>query len=820
MAEPINPDNVDDWDESTILDPTWTSIHTFSTDDITVTFDGTTVGSLGEEAGTVFDTTGTNGTKETKDGVTLYPIDSEFGYNVYDFIGADVKELDGDYAEGWAGNVTDGEDVIGLVISDSPTDTFKTPALLGTWLAGLGAETVKASTEHYVVMQNILSDQVTPGLDANRDGDFDDVGDIRPLNANGDPALYPLDNNLVIIGGDNAGRLVADVIDELAALPDGAGDINGDGVVDIKDVLTPNETQIGENIAVSTDYSVTLKDDGKLLYRWGNTIKKPNDVRLEATLDLPDEWSEYATVEGEDDELRPLYQVTAAELVVHHTITNNPNDQLRPEDYENEAATGTLPEYIIIPDYNLDGAGAREVWVTADGYYAGDGTFYPAGTILRDQHLADQWDASDLGVIGASDGSAGFTNAWYTTMNREPFEADTDPLTPSDSGPRWRLKSDKYGQDLPSVVIPIDPTDEPPPTNDEVKYEVGAETQTVINLLDWKTAISPLSISAGWQNKSGEVSINGVNYSNDFDLAVYIKGDVKPATIYSAELRMDYDEIPFHARGTTITGTEASDYLVGLGSNTFTGGAGGDLFVVSYGSSNGGALTQNTVTDFAVGQDVLGLIGLGVNDLTFDSTVFQQVVGDDLQIWVDRDGAVIAEKPVLVATLTGVDAELDLLTDILAFTPGAEVDADDEGGEPPPPPEPEPIIGTIGADVLTGTPGNDTMLGLAGNDYLYGLAGDDVLDGGAGTDRLFGGAGADVFVFADGGNLDFVYDFEDGVDLIQLDGLAFDDAVISSYRGGAGTQITIGDDRMILQGVAVADITEDDFIADMTLMVA
>ena len=46
---------------------------------------------------------------------------------------------------------------MGLVVSDSPTDTFKTPAVLGTWLAGLGGNTVKASTEHYSVMQAILS---------------------------------------------------------------------------------------------------------------------------------------------------------------------------------------------------------------------------------------------------------------------------------------------------------------------------------------------------------------------------------------------------------------------------------------------------------------------------------------------------------------------------------------------------------------------------------------------------------------------------------------------------------------------------------------
>jgi hypothetical protein len=208
------------------------------------------------------------------------------------------------------------------------------------------------------------------------------------------------------------------------------------------------------------------------------------------------------------------------------------------------------------------------------------------------------------------------------------------------------------------------------------------------------------------------------------------------------------------------------------------------------------------------------MIGLGVNDVTFGSTVFQQVVGDDLLIYVDRDGAVIAAKPELVATLEGVGAELDLDTDFLVFTPGAEVEDDDEGGVTPPPPPPAPINGTSSQDILTGTAGDDVINGLAGNDYLYGLAGDDVLNGGAGTDRLFGGAGADEFVFADGGNLDFIYDFEDGVDLIRLDGLEFTPDAVSTYRGGIGTLVTIGDDRIVLMGVSSTDIDASDFIPD------
>ncbi|MDC1399803.1 hypothetical protein N8306_04750, partial [Yoonia sp.] len=536
---------------------------------------------------------------------------------------------------------------------------------------------------------------------------------------------------------------------------------------------------------------------------------KPNDVRMEAHMDLPDDWSEYNPITS----LRNIYQVTAAEVVIHHLITNNPNDQVRPEDFENEAAIGTLPTYEIIENY--DGDLGRTVWASTDDYYAGDKTFYPSGTILRDSDLATLWAASDMAAIGANDGAEGFTNAWYTTMDREPFEPDlTDDGTAYEtSGPRWRLLPNKYGQDLPGVEIPIDPSDVPPPTRDEIKYEVGAETQTVLNLLDWGAPAAPLSISAGWQDKPGEVSVNGMNYTDGFDMAVYIKGDVKPTEIYSSELVMDYELITPYAAGDTIADTVDDDYLVGIGSNTFNLGVGGsDLVVLTYGSSiEGEALTASIVNDFTVGDDAIGLIDLGVNDDNFESMITQTDNAGNLEIRLDGT---------LIATLVGVTSQLDasgelsMEEDFLLANPGP---GDEPGGGDD---DPNVIDGTTGADVLTGTAGDDIISGLAGNDTIYALAGDDELNGGSGLDRLYGGAGADVFVFETGTQLDIVYDFEDGVDQIELVGLNtadFGTAVDISERS-SGTFITVGADRMLLRNVDDADISIDDFIFEDTIL--
>jgi Ca2+-binding RTX toxin-like protein len=486
-------------------------------------------------------------------------------------------------------------------------------------------------------------------------------------------------------------------------------------------VLQPNESTIAYDIAASDDYSVTLKDDGKLLYRWGNTVKRPNDIRFEAQLPLPDEWSE---PDAAQDDLIPLFRITQAELAVQHTITNNPNDQIRPEDFENESAIGQLPTYEVLDDGR---------WVTTGDYYAGDGTFYPAGTVLRDPALAAAAANSDLADLGAlsADLSDGFTNAWYKTMDREPFEAELDENGDYISGPRWRLQPDKYGQDLPSVVIPEDPSLPPPPTKDQVKYEAGEDTQTLINLLDWEFAVSPLSISAGWQNNSGQVSENGLNMTPDFDVAFYLKGDVKPATIYNSDLLMDYEELTIHGEGGYITGTGEDDYLAGQGSNTFIGDAksterGQDMFVLSYGVNHNLAQVQSsTILDFEWGRDTLGLIDLGVNDTNFGDLITQTVTDGNLDIQVGGYDLV---------SLNGVDATLGIEDFLLVnrlLKPITGTDADDY------------LVGTPYADILSGGLGNDTLFGFEENDTLYGNAGNDVLSGGLGDDNLDGAVGAD-----------------------------------------------------------------------------
>ena len=344
--------------------------------------------------------------------------------------------------------------------------------------------------------------------------------------------------------------------------------------------LVPGEDNVIPNnidLYLGSHYSVRKKDDGKLLYSWGQAVKKPTDIRFVAHLPLPEEWK---TAEGKG------LKVTKAQLRVKHSITNNPNDQIRPEDWENEGATGLVPEYEVADD---------GTWRSTRGCYEGDGDFIPAGTVLRDPSLA---------IPGAlsSDLAGGYSNAWYTTIDRDPFAwayktADGDMVgsqTPDNTlgklivGPRWRLLNDKFGQNLPHLEMPApvatDPNNPacvaPPYEKEDKKFETGdvLDDPTTINLLDWKQtaadarwddAQSPLAYTSGWTTTwsgldtvagqvvtdadSGRchvgsaqdgscVTTNGTALTSDFDVAFFVKGDMKPVQMYWVELDVETED--------------------------------------------------------------------------------------------------------------------------------------------------------------------------------------------------------------------------------------------------------------------------------------
>ena len=149
------------------------------------------------------------------------------------------------------------------------------------------------------------------------------------------------------------------------------------------------------------------------------------------------------------------------------------------------------------------------------------------------------------------------------------------------SGPRWRMLSNKFGQDIPSLEIPAITCDAPPYEKGTVKYEVGDVVETTINLLDWSTkpenarwddAVPPRWPTApagpppgppptaadyvpgqmildedadrcvGGPTDDGTcVTSLGTKLTDGFDVAFYVKGDKKPLKVYDVFIRLEYE---------------------------------------------------------------------------------------------------------------------------------------------------------------------------------------------------------------------------------------------------------------------------------------
>jgi Ca2+-binding RTX toxin-like protein len=119
--------------------------------------------------------------------------------------------------------------------------------------------------------------------------------------------------------------------------------------------------------------------------------------------------------------------------------------------------------------------------------------------------------------------------------------------------------------------------------------------------------------------------------------------------------------------------------------------------------------------------------------------------------------------------------------------------------------EKTPLIrsGTAKADQLTGESGNDRLSGLAGNDRLFGEIGADTLNGGSGNDTLGGGTEKDIFVFdkkpSVKSNLDYVQDFVPKDDTIHLSKTIFkiSKGTLSKKAFVVGDHFKDADDRIL-----------------------
>ena len=125
------------------------------------------------------------------------------------------------------------------------------------------------------------------------------------------------------------------------------------------------------------------------------------------------------------------------------------------------------------------------------------------------------------------------------------------------------------------------------------------------------------------------------------------------------------------------------------------------------------------------------------------------------------------------------------------------------------------IFGGDGNDTIRGGGGNDNLQGQDGDDDIWGANGNDRLTGGLGDDALIGGNGADTFVFREAdiltGGSDEIRDFQDNVDLIEIQGFASTDVNIAS-AGADAFDVTIGSENIHVVMNGGGTLALDDFI--------
>jgi Ca2+-binding RTX toxin-like protein len=212
----------------------------------------------------------------------------------------------------------------------------------------------------------------------------------------------------------------------------------------------------------------------------------------------------------------------------------------------------------------------------------------------------------------------------------------------------------------------------------------------------------------------------------------------------------------------TLTGLSGDDILIGnaghdtlnggWGSDQLYGGEGSDVFVL------GGDGALDTVHDFDLGADAIGLLGMSQAGVSF-------------QAWGDGDLEV-------------------------AMPDGSRVLLKNVGLED---------AGSIRFYTL-GTDASNKILGHEGDDRVFAGGGDDIIDTGAGYDRITTGEGADIVAFGTGYGTNIVYDFDIALDSIELTNLQAASLTYKQYNGTDLELRTESGDRLILRDVAASDI--------------
>jgi Ca2+-binding RTX toxin-like protein len=289
--------------------------------------------------------------------------------------------------------------------------------------------------------------------------------------------------------------------------------------------------------------------------------------------------------------------------------------------------------------------------------------------------------------------------------------------------------------------------------------------------------------------------------ANDFSIDLgatsieYIVTDFGNDTINGATLPTGFEAYT-DGSNDTITGSAFNDRVfAGSGDDTVIGGDGNDIIVADTGIDNIQGGDGDDIIYADNGDTVSGGNGRDALFITDGGTPGGVNVG------------VVATGFEFVIDVT-VDGGNDII-DASGTSSGIEVYA--QGGT-------DTVTGGSGGDFLWGGTGNDTIAGNDGDDTLVGEAGQDTLTGGAGVDNLYGNSGGggdgvlDTYVFDDGWGTDFIFDWDDGIDQIDMQAVdsLTDFAQLTITDDGPHAHIRFGANLISVAGAA-GQIDASDF---------
>jgi len=312
--------------------------------------------------------------------------------------------------------------------------------------------------------------------------------------------------------------------------------------------------------------------------------------------------------------------------------------------------------------------------------------------------------------------------------------------------------------------------------------EDGTEIEMVVtdnNGLSFSNTFT-LSVNDVVETKYGTSGDDTIYCTNGMDLIFAGDGN---DTIYTFD---GNDAISAGDGIDTVYAGKGNDTVFGNdGDDVIYGGEGNDLL---YGEGGNDQINGGADDDLIIG----GADSDAISGGTGNDTV--SYAGSDAAVWVDIKNATFSGGHAATDTITEVENIVGSdFADYLAGDDNANILTGGLGNDN--------IIAHAGDDILFGGEGNDPLFGSSGNDVIYGGNGNDALYGGSGsdiirgedgTDTIWGGANADIFVFENLtdsnsiGGFDTIKDFQKGVDLIDLSGLA-DEGITSFSDLSLGT---------------------------------